>query len=87
VSRSQSSSEFAEVLRHDSHNLIHLYKQEDMKPNIERKRPIFSVFDRNNGKGTVHPQNGDIEAGGSRGVKFSKNSQDNENAALKMVRT
>jgi hypothetical protein len=34
----------------------------------------------------VHPQNGDIEAGGSSRVKFSKISESSENSAIKMVR-
>jgi hypothetical protein len=57
-----------------------------MGSNEGRKKSILSVFSTNGGKGTVHPQNGDIEAGGSRRVNFSKKYEGPENSAMKMVR-
>jgi hypothetical protein len=52
-----------------------------MSPNIDRRKSILR-----NGQGTVHPENGDIEAGVNR-VKFSITSPIDENAARKMVRS
>jgi hypothetical protein len=63
-----------------------LFEQEGMGSNVDRKTSILSLFSINRGKNTVYPHNGDIEAGGSRRVKFTKIHEGSENSAIKMVR-